>query len=119
MSALVPPVLIEALRPLGVLVATKVPSSRPAEMVRIVDAGGSEVDQLVVDVADVTWEAWASDDVRAAQLALDVRALIDSMSGLVAGAWVTYATATRPRSFSDDLSGSARYVGSAQIHFQA
>ena len=118
MTASIPLVMEAALAPLGVMVQTKVPSPRPPELIRIVDAGGPEITDEALDWANVTWEVWAKSEKRAGDLAGEVRDQINHMSGDYAGAFVTTAKATRPRSFYDEVSGTPRYVGTARLLVQ-
>lgn len=118
MSAPLPAVMRSVLEPLGVLVATKVPAPRPARMIRIVDAGGPEITDQVIDWAAVTWEAWAPTETEAEALAQQVRDLINAAHGPHGGGFVTSASSTRPRAFPDEITSTPRYVGSARVLLQ-
>ncbi|MGJ6980026.1 hypothetical protein ACSDQ9_05775 [Aestuariimicrobium soli] len=116
--------LVAALSPvLGVPVATMTPNPRPVAFVRVVAAGGPARAQRVLDWADVMWEAWSSADdtgEAASALAGRVRDEIDDLVGATHnGAFVVDASATRPRSFRDDISGTPRYVGQARLLIHA
>lgn len=56
----------------GALVATQVPTDRPATFVRVWVTGGA-ADQRVLDRPTVTVQAWASDSVAASALASSCR----------------------------------------------
>jgi hypothetical protein len=69
-------------------VATKVPATMPAKMVRVSLTGGSRRD-VVSDSAQLTVECWASDEPTASNLARTAQALMFSASGsTVESLWV-------------------------------
>lgn len=69
-------------------VATKVPATMPAKMVRVSLTGGSRLN-MVSDTAQLTVECWAPDEPTASLLARTAQALMFSAAGMVAGSvWV-------------------------------
>jgi hypothetical protein len=69
-------------------VATKVPATMPAKMVRVSLTGGSRRD-VASDAAQLTVECWASDEPTASSLARSAQALMFSASGsTVESLWV-------------------------------
>ena len=72
---------------LGVLadkVATKVPATMPARMVRVSLTGGSRRD-VATDVAQVTVECWGPDETTASSMARTGQGLMFSAAGMTAG----------------------------------
>lgn len=108
--------LTAALAPvLGVPVVAEVPDPRPARFVRVVAAGGPPVTALVLDRAEVAWEAWATRRRDADDLALALRDAITDLAGTEhVGAFVLDASCGRGRWFPD-VSGVARFVGTASL----
>ena len=96
---------------LGVPVVSRVPANRPIEFVRLVDLGGPPVADQVIDWASFSYEAWAATNVRAHDLAHEVRKLLSEMYGHYADGFVASGEADRPRDFFDEISGTPRYVG--------
>lgn len=101
----------------GVTVGTKVPSPRPAEFVRLMRTGGAR-ESLVVDRAQITVEAWAGTEARAAAVLEYCRAVI--LRGGVASGVQLY----RPEEFSgpsnlpDPLSGQVRYTATFAVRLR-
>ena len=65
-------------------VATKVPATMPASMVRVSLTGGSRRD-VASDTAQLTVECWAGDEPTASTLARTAQALMFSTAGTTAG----------------------------------
>ena len=86
-------------------VGTRVPSPRPARLVRVSRTGGGRRN-LVQDDAQVTAECWAPDSVSAAALCRLVRALLGSMD--TGGVWFA-GEVGGPVDHPDDLTDSPRY----------
>lgn len=73
---------------LGDKVATKVPATMPARMVRVSLTGGSRSD-VVTDRAQLTVECWADDEPTASNLARTAQAHMFSAAGAISnGLWV-------------------------------
>lgn len=71
-----------------VTVATRVPATMPANMVRVSRTGGTRRD-LVTDRPQLTIECWAADSIKASELARLAQGLMHSAAGAeVAGVWV-------------------------------
>lgn len=76
---------------LGVLadkVATKVPATMPAKMVRVSLTGGSRTN-LITDRVQLTVECWADDEPTASNLARTAHAHMHAASGAItSGVWI-------------------------------
>ena len=59
-------------------VATRVPATRPAELVRVMRVGGTR-DDIITDGAMLTFDCWAPNEIAAEALAAMVRALVGAM----------------------------------------
>ena len=66
-------------------VATKVPATMPARMVRVSLTGGSRRD-MVTDTVQLTVECWGPDESAASEMARRAQGLLFSVAGMTAGA---------------------------------
>lgn len=93
-----------------VKVATRVPATRPAKLVRVVRTGGT-LRSVAHEDSQVTVECWADNGVDAASLARQTVALLEAMSTATAHVpqgppgWVG-----RPAYLEDPIAGVPRYV---------
>lgn len=94
-----------------VTVSTKVPNPRPSEFVRVIRAGGPQLN-LVQDRPTLIVEAWAATESAAASLAELSRALIKSTAGTVIGGVTVYRVDELggPNNNPDPDSAQARYT---------
>lgn len=112
-----PPPLVPALvsdtgplASLGVPVATRVPSPRPARFVRVVGAGG--VDAFAMPRPSVLIECWGHPDNPDGAYDLAVAAwaaLRDTECEFLGGMWVVSVNLTLPVDYPDTQSGSPRW----------
>lgn len=102
----------------NVPVSTRVPTSRPAQFVRILRTGGAR-HSLVTDAAQITVESWATSEPAAASLAQLVRALLGSAPGRVAAVVVYRVTEfSGPANSPDPETETPRYVQTFEIHLR-
>jgi hypothetical protein len=92
-------------------VVTRVPSPRPAEFVRVLRAGGPQLNR-VQDQPTLVIEAWAARESLAASLAELARGLLKSLEGQRVGGVMVYRVAEvgGPVNLPDPDSAQARYV---------
>lgn len=95
-------------------VATKVPKTRPSQMVRISGTGGSRENQIT-DGSGILVECWAPNEIDASRLARFTRALVDDMEGWVDGVWIEDVGSSPPVAFPDPDIQSPRYQFTAQL----
>jgi hypothetical protein len=103
----------------SVTVATNVPATRPAELVKITVTGG-ELRDLVITDAQLAVECWAATPLLAGDLARDAQALLGEWTGQKAGDSFIYDCRARmPASFPDPDSRTPRYIFTAQVTLRA
>lgn len=97
-------------------VATRVPSPRPAEFVRLLATGGQRLN-LVQAAPTLTVEAWAAKETRASLLCRTALALIESMAGQVIDGTTVYRARDfgLPVNLPDPTSAQIRYTATGQI----
>jgi hypothetical protein len=105
---------------LGVLadrVATKVPATMPAKMVRVSLTGGSRLN-VATDTAQLTVECWAPDEPTASLLARTAQALMFSAAGTLAGyVWVRKVESVGGvQFFPDPDTAKPRYIFTVSWH---
>ena len=105
---------------LGVLadkVATKVPATMPAKMVRVSLTGGSR-DDVASDQVQLTVECWTDSEVTASNLARVAQAHMYAASGSsVGGVWVRrVASVGGVQFFPDADTGRPRYQFTVRWH---
>lgn len=98
----------------GVTVSTRVPSTRPASLVRVMRTGGYRRD-LVTDVARLTFEYWAGSETDAADLCQLGRAYVLAWP-VRANDVRTVSEAAGPVNSPDPDSGTPRYVHTVEAH---
>lgn len=98
-------------------VATKVPATMPARMVRVSLTGGSR-DGLVSDSAQLTVECWAPNDPAASLLARTASAYMHAVAGVEAGGvWVRKVeTVGGVQYFQDPDTNAPRYIFTVRWH---
>jgi hypothetical protein len=120
-------ILIDAMPALvGCPCDTELPDPRPARFLRVVDAGGPGVRDIVLDEVHVEWEASSTvSPADACDLAGTVQGAFAQLAGAEwSGCWITDASSTRPRWFPDrsdpagNLPYTPRYTGTATILIQ-
>jgi hypothetical protein len=101
----------------GVEVSTNVPSDRPAEFVKVSLTGGGDPN-MVTERAQLTFECWAADSVRASEICRMVKALVRAMEGqTVDGVFVrSVRTVGAPVSFPDPATDLPRYQYTAELN---
>lgn len=109
--------LAERLGPLAARVATKVPATMPATMVRVSLTGGSRFD-VATDTAQLTVECWAPDGPTASNLARRSFAYMLAAAGSYAGGvWVRKAEEVGGvQSFPDPDTNKPRYQFTVRWH---
>jgi metal-dependent amidase/aminoacylase/carboxypeptidase family protein len=100
----------------GVEVSTEVPIQRPDELVKVSLTGGSDPN-IVTELAQLTFECWAADSVRASDIARQVKALVRAMAGrTVNGIFVrSVRTVGGVVSFEDPETSLPRYQYTAEL----
>ena len=98
-------------------VATKVPSTMPARMVRVSLTGGSRRD-VATDVAQVTVECWLPDELSASTVARKAHGLMFSAAGMTAGAVFVRKVETvgGVQNFPDPDTNNPRYQFTVRWH---
>lgn len=98
-------------------VSTEVPSDRPAELVKVSLTGGGDPN-IVTERAQLTFECWAEDSVRASEICRTVKALVKAMAGqIVNGVFVrSVRTVGAPVSFPDPETDLPRYQYTAELN---
>ena len=93
-----------------VTVATNVPATRPAELVKVTATGG-ELRDVVVTEAQLAIECWAASPVLAGDLARDCQGILTEWPGHQAGGSFIYDCKARvPTSFPDPDTRTPRYI---------
>ena len=97
-------------------VGTRVPNPRPAAFWRIEVGGGNRRD-LVVDNPTVTVESWAGTETQASLMARTVRAVLESLAGVVSDGAVVYRGRdfSAPANLPDPTSSQVRYTSTGSI----
>lgn len=100
----------------GPEVSTDVPAARPDEFVKVSLTGGSDPN-IVTERAQLTFECWAADSVRASDICRLVKALVRAMAGqTVNGIFVrSVRTVGGVANFPDPESASPRYQYTAEL----
>lgn len=95
---------------------TEVPDDRPTEFVKVSRTGASD-SNLVTERAQITFECWAADDVRAGDICRLVKALVKAMNGqTVNGIFVRkVGTVGGPVAFADPETKLPRYQYTAEL----
>ncbi|ORL15408.1 hypothetical protein [Prescottella equi] len=102
-------------RSMTVTVASKVPTDRPENMVRISGLGGTRRNVLHED-AGVLVECWSPQDDPASDLARLVRALLNAVDIEVQDGWITASTSSTPVNFPDPLAeNTSRFQFTAEF----
>lgn len=103
---------------LDVPVSRTVPNPRPASFVTVLRTGGAAADAAVVDGAQLTFEAWASDHPSAHDLAQLVRAHVRAMAGQVIDGTAVYRVEefSGPQDLPDPESTQPRWTFTALVH---
>lgn len=98
-------------------VSTEVPSERPDELVKVSLTGGGDPN-IVTERAQLTFECWAADSVRASEICRTVKALVRAMAGqTVNGVFVrSVGTVGAPVSFPDPETELPRYQYTAELN---
>lgn len=98
-------------------VSTEVPATRPAEFVKVSLTGGGDPN-VVTELAQLTFECWAKDSVRASEMCRTVKALVRAMAGqIVNGVFVrSVRTVGAPVSFPDPATDLPRYQYTAELN---
>jgi len=112
--------LAAGLAPLGYIgpIGTRVPNPRPAESVQVLRTGGIGP-TIVSDRAEISIDARASSESRAAQLAAWVRAVMHSMEGQILGGVMVYdiGEASGPSNYPDPYTpDESRYTQLFTVH---
>jgi hypothetical protein len=100
-----------------VVTYTKVPDPRPDELIKVTTTGGHRLD-LAYREAQLTFECWAEDNVRASEIARAAHAHMHAAAGeTVDGAYVRKVVGIGgPVNFPDPESTSARYQFTVGVH---
>jgi hypothetical protein len=107
--------LIDELKPAlaargwAVTVSSRVPSTRPAEFVRLMRTGGVRRG-LVLDDAQVTVEAWAKSESRAVELAQLCRGLLPTFDPVYG-----VAEFSAPANLPDPTTAQVRYTATYRV----
>ena len=95
---------------LGLPVGIKVPTTRPAEFIRILRTGGV-TESIRSEAAQITVEAWAQSEQRASFILSQCRAIINRAEGSLFGA----RELSGPINLPDPTTAQIRYTMSFQI----
>lgn len=97
-------------------VSTRVPNPRPGEFVRVLRTGGPRT--MVSDRAQVTVEAFANRESRAAALAGEARSAVHAMQGTMVGEWKVdrVEELAGPANLPDPTTNQSRYTFTASVH---
>ena len=94
----------------GVHVSTRVPTSLPAQFVRVLRGTGARRN-LAQSAPSLVVECWGSTDAQAWSLASRVWALLSAPDlDRIGSTWLSDAECTEPVNFPDVASGRPRYV---------
>lgn len=108
---------LPALGFVDVAVRSRIPNPRPTRFVLVFRTGGPR-GNIVVDGAQLTFEAWAADDASAHDLAQAARAIVNSLQGTMAGAVTLYQIEelSGPGNLPDPVSDQSRYTWSSIVN---
>lgn len=98
-------------------ISQDVPADRADEMIIITDTGGAGVYDHVFDETRLTVDVWATDSVRASEMARTVYALLRAWPGQERDVYMRRGW-SRPRYFPDDETRIPRYVLTVQLAFR-
>lgn len=100
----------------GVPVRSRVPSTRPARFVLVFRTGGPRA-SVVTDAAQLTIEAWASNDADAHDLAQAARAIVIGLEGTVTGGVSVYGINefSGPAYLPDPASDQSRFTWTTSV----
>jgi hypothetical protein len=101
---------------LDIPVTTSIPNSRPAKFLRVMRTGGPAT-SVIIDQAQLTFEAWGDGSVDASNLARQARAAVNAMPGRVPGVQ-RVAELSGPGNLPDPHSSQARYSWNVIVHFR-
>lgn len=103
----------------GVPVRSRVPNPRPSRFVVVYRTGGPR-DGIVIDQAQLTVEAWASNDADAHDLAMAARAILQGLEGRVVGGVVVGSIAefSGPANLPDPTSDQSRFTWSTSVQIR-
>jgi hypothetical protein len=98
-------------------VYSRVPNPRPSRFVLVFRTGGSRAN-LVTDGAQLTFEAWASSDAEAHDLAQAVRAIVGGLEHTLTGSVPIYGVdeLAGPVNLPDPTSDQSRFTFSAVVN---
>lgn len=86
----------------GTHISTKVPTPRPARLIKVTRVGGPKV-RLNAESAMLVFECWEADTVKASDLARLAKAYVHAMAGEnVAGNWVYKVTEVGGLAYNPD-----------------
>ncbi|MDN4645360.1 hypothetical protein [Arthrobacter sp. PsM3] len=94
----------------GIPIGTKVPPTRPPEFIRVLRTGGTK-ETVRSEAAQITIEAWAQDEARAADLLSTARAILNAADGQLFGVREFGGPANLP----DPTTAQIRFTMSFQI----
>lgn len=97
-------------------VGSRIPNPRPTTFVRVLRTGGPKRN-LVTDQPQMTFESWGDDDAEAADLAQQVRSLVNALPGQIVDGVPVYRVdeLSGPANLPDPLSSQSRYTQSFAI----
>lgn len=100
----------------GVMISTRVPTTRPPKFVKVTRTGGVQLD-ITADQAQLTFECWALSETDASALCRLVRAHFKAIAGeTVSGVFArSVAEVGGPTNFPDPASTSPRYQYTASV----
>ena len=97
--------------PLGsIQIGVRIPNPRPPEFIRVLRTGGPK-ETLVSEAAQITVEAWAQTEDRAALLLSQCRAVLNAADETIYGV----REFSGPANLPDPLSAQIRYTQSFQV----
>lgn len=95
---------------IGLPVVVDIPSTRPAEFLRVLRTGGPR-ETLTTEAAQITVEAWAQSKARAALILSQARAILNRSEGTIFGV----REFSGPANLPDPTTAQIRFTMSFQI----
>lgn len=96
-------------------VASRVPKTRPTNMVRVSGLGGNRRNRITDD-GSALFECWSADEVSASQLARTVRALIDDLDLEIGNGGAVTRGSSVPVLFPEPGVNEPRFQFTAQLY---